>query len=95
MQLFRVALEQRGRQAAPNGIRLRVVGDLEPSSRACAALIEEAERMTAGNTRLTLTIAANYGGRWDILQAVNRAVARAAGRRRGPHRGAISRRIWR
>jgi undecaprenyl diphosphate synthase len=35
-------------------------------------LIEHAERLTAGNTRLTLTIAANYGGRWDILQALSR-----------------------
>ena len=32
----------------------------------------EAEQLTAANTRLTLTIAANYGGRWDIMQAVNR-----------------------
>src|SRR4029077_7206125 len=36
------------------------------------ALIGEGERLTAGNTGLTLTIAANYGGRWDILQALNR-----------------------
>jgi undecaprenyl diphosphate synthase len=36
------------------------------------ALIERGERTTAGNTRLTLTVAANYGGRWDILQALGR-----------------------
>jgi undecaprenyl diphosphate synthase len=35
-------------------------------------MIAEAEALTAANDRLTLTIAANYGGRWDILQAINR-----------------------
>jgi undecaprenyl diphosphate synthase len=34
--------------------------------------VEEGERLTEANTRLTLTIAANYGGRWDVLQAMNR-----------------------
>ena len=38
-------------------------------------LIRAAEELTAGNDRLTLTIAANYGGRWDILQAANRMLA--------------------
>ncbi|HEU4441600.1 MAG TPA: polyprenyl diphosphate synthase, partial [Burkholderiales bacterium] len=37
-------------------------------------LIERAEELTAANHALTLTIAANYGGRWDILQAINRLV---------------------
>jgi undecaprenyl diphosphate synthase len=35
-------------------------------------LIRRGEELTAENTRLTLSVAANYGGRWDILQAANR-----------------------
>jgi undecaprenyl diphosphate synthase len=35
-------------------------------------LITEAERKTANNTRLTVTVCANYGGRWDILQAIEK-----------------------
>ncbi len=72
MQLFTVALSSEVDKLHRNGVRLRVVGDLgrfEPKTR---ALIEQGERLTADNKRLTLTIAANYGGRWDILQALSR-----------------------
>ncbi len=48
------------------------MGDLTSFEPRLVALIHEAEQLTAANTRLTLTIAANYGGRWDIMQAVNR-----------------------
>ena len=54
------------------GVRLNIVGDLTRFFRKIARLIERAEALTAANKRLTLTIAANYGGRWDILQAVNK-----------------------
>jgi undecaprenyl diphosphate synthase len=47
------------------------VGDLSAFEPRLIALIREGEAKTANNTRLTLTIAANYGGRWDILQAMN------------------------
>jgi undecaprenyl diphosphate synthase len=55
-----------------NGIRFKVVGDLTPFDRRIRELIAEGEALTADNTRLTLTIAANYGGRWDIAQASRR-----------------------
>src|SRR5262249_27443746 len=55
-----------------NNIRLRVVGDLSGFEARLVTLIHQAEELTAANERLTLTIAANYGGRWDIMQAVNR-----------------------
>jgi undecaprenyl diphosphate synthase len=48
-----------------------VVGDLSRFDARMRALIEQGERTTAANTRLTLTVAANYGGRWDILQALS------------------------
>jgi len=72
MQLFHGALSNEVEKLHRNGIRLRVVGDLARFDARMRTLIEQGERLTAANTRLTLTIAANYGGRWDILQAVSR-----------------------
>jgi len=72
MQLFRVALTSEVDKLHRNGVRLRVVGDLERFDARMRELIERGEALTAGNRRLTLTIAANYGGRWDILQALGR-----------------------
>jgi undecaprenyl diphosphate synthase len=72
MQLFRGALTGEVEKLHRNGIRLRVVGKLERFDPRMRSLIEEGERLTAANPGLTLTIAANYGGRWDILQALAR-----------------------
>lgn len=74
MQLFVRALQQEVSKLDKNGVRLRVVGDLSRFDPELRSLISESEQKTAGNDKLTLTIAANYGGRWDILQAVNRMV---------------------
>lgn len=75
MQLFVRALQQEVAKLHVHGVRLRVVGDLDRFDPDLRRLITQAENKTAGNQRLTLTICANYGGRWDILQAVNRMVA--------------------
>ena len=72
MQLFQAALSNEVERLHKNGIRLKVVGDLRSFDAKIRLLVEQGERLTAQNDRLTLTIAANYGGRWDILQAVNR-----------------------
>jgi len=72
MDLFLRALEQEVVKLDENGIRFKVVGDLTPFDRRIRELIAEGEALTADNTRLTLTIAANYGGRWDIAQAARR-----------------------
>jgi undecaprenyl diphosphate synthase len=72
MELFVIALEQEVVKLHENRIRLKVVGDLSSFEPRLNRMIAEAETLTAANDRLTLTIAANYGGRWDILQAVNR-----------------------
>jgi len=74
MQLFHGALTSEVEKLRRNGIRLRVIGDLGRFDARMRALVEQAERNTASNARLTLTIAANYGGRWDILQALSRLV---------------------
>jgi len=75
MQLFVKALEQEVDKLDRNGVRLRVIGDLSRFDPHLQTLIHKGEEKTAGNTRLDLTIAANYGGRWDIMQAVNRMLA--------------------
>ncbi len=75
MRLFMSALQREVDQLRRNGIRLRVVGDLSRFEPTLQEMINAAQRDTASNRRMTLTIAANYGGRWDILQAMNRFIA--------------------
>jgi len=72
MRLFVTALEREVAKMHANAIRLKVVGDLSRFDTKLQELIASAERRTANNTRLTVTICANYGGRWDIMQAVNK-----------------------
>jgi undecaprenyl diphosphate synthase len=74
MHLFQVALTSEVEKLHRNDVRLRVVGDTRRFDANIRRAIEQAERLTAGNQGLTLSIAANYGGRWDILQALNRFV---------------------
>jgi undecaprenyl diphosphate synthase len=75
MELFLRALEQEVAKLHQNGIRFRVVGDVARFDIAIREGIAAGEALTANNTRLTLTIAANYGGRWDIAQAARRYYA--------------------
>jgi undecaprenyl diphosphate synthase len=67
--LFLNALEQEIEQLHKNKIRLKVIGDLSGFGARIGELVAAGETLTAGNTRLTLTIAASYGGRWDIMRA--------------------------
>ena len=78
MRLFMTALEREVARMHLNGIRLKVVGDLSRFDAKLRSMIADAERRTANNSRMTVTICANYGGRWDITQAVNKMVAAAA-----------------
>jgi len=75
MSLFVSALEQQARKLHQNNVRLRVIGERHGFSQQLQSLMSDAEALTADNTGLTLVIAANYGGRWDLTQAA-RAVAR-------------------
>jgi undecaprenyl diphosphate synthase len=72
MKLFKSALENEVEKLHANGVRLKVVGDIQRFGPKIGQLIARGEALTAHNRKLTLTVAANYGGRWDILQAVNR-----------------------
>ena len=73
-QLFLIALEQEVEKLNRNGIRLKVIGDIAPFGERVLELVQRAEEATAANSKLTLTIAANYGGRWDLLQAIAKLV---------------------
>ena len=71
MGLFMEVLKREASKLHGNNIRLILIGDRTRFAQALVEQIQAAEALTANNTGLTLTIAANYGGRWDILQAVN------------------------
>lgn len=75
MQLFAKALQQEVDRLNRNGVRLRVVGDLGRFDQTIQTLVREAETATSDNARLQLTVAANYGGHWDIVQAAQALVA--------------------
>jgi undecaprenyl diphosphate synthase len=72
MELFLRALEVEVQKLHENDIRFKVVGDLVPFDPRLLGHITRGETLTRDNKGLTLTVAANYGGRWDILQAAER-----------------------
>ena len=78
LQLFMSTLRGEVNRLNDSGVCLRVVGDRTAFPEKLQARIAEAEAMTAGNQALTLQIAANYGGRWDITRAARRLAAAAA-----------------
>jgi len=69
MDLFMTALQKEITALHKNQVRLRFFGAREAFSDKLQQLIAEAETLTEHNTGLTLVIAANYGGRWDIVEA--------------------------
>jgi undecaprenyl diphosphate synthase len=73
-QLFMVALEQEAERLNRNRVRLKVIGDIAPFGSRVVELARRAEELTAHHNGLTLTIAANYGGRWDLMQALGKLV---------------------
>lgn len=72
MQLFIVALEREVKKLHKNNIRLVVMGDKSAFQKKIQDLIADAEKLTENNDRMTLVIAANYGGQWDIAQAAKK-----------------------
>ena len=75
MGLVLVAVTKYLGKLAKDGVRIVIVGDREAVSDRLRAAWEEAESTTRHNTRITLSVAFNYGGRWDIVQACRRAMA--------------------
>lgn len=70
MELFALSLKQQVKRLHKNNIRLCVIGDISKFSTSLQKSIAQAEQLTDANTGLTINIAANYGGRWDITQSV-------------------------
>ncbi|MCE2988868.1 MAG: polyprenyl diphosphate synthase [Burkholderiales bacterium] len=86
MQLFLRALENEVSKLHENNIRFKVIGDLTPFDQRIRDGISAGEALTAKNDALTLTVAANYGGRWDILQAFSKVQqARALSAKNAPN----------
>ncbi|HZW24843.1 MAG TPA: isoprenyl transferase [Gallionella sp.] len=70
MSLFLKVLEREAVKMHKNNIRLKIIGDRGHFDDKLRQTMLDAEQLTASNTGLTLTIAANYGGRWDMMNAV-------------------------
>jgi len=75
MELFLLSLKENIDELNDKNIRIRFIGDREAFSRPLQDQIDESEALTVENHSMNLNIAANYGGQWDILQAV-KAIAR-------------------
>lgn len=75
MSLVPTAMKAHVNQLAAQGVRLRAVGDLSALSPKVRQAFAKMEELTAHNRRITLNVAFNYGGRWDVVQACKRAMA--------------------
>lgn len=75
MSLLLVALAKQLAKVKADGVRMRIVGDLSNVSEKVRSALLDAQSDTADNDRLVLTVAFNYGGRWDIVQACQKALA--------------------
>jgi len=78
MELFLSALDNEVKKLHKNNVRFRVIGDTERFGEKITSRILQAETLTRDNSAMTLIIAANYGGRWDIAQACAELARRAA-----------------
>jgi undecaprenyl diphosphate synthase len=74
MGLVLVAVAKYLGKLSSHGVRIRIVGDRSQVSDKLRQAWEQAESSTAHNTRITLSVAFNYGGRWDIVQACRQAM---------------------
>ncbi|MGW8310493.1 MAG: polyprenyl diphosphate synthase [Thiogranum sp.] len=77
MDLFVHTIKREVEHLHRNGVRMRFIGDRSAFEPHMRALMESAERQTADNNQLSLVIAVNYGGRWDIAEAAKRLAAKA------------------
>lgn len=76
MGLFLIALQREVKKLHKNNIRLMIIGDRSKFSAQLQKHMEKAEELTRSNTAMTLVIAANYGGQWDLTQAARKLAAK-------------------
>ncbi|MEQ1975817.1 (2E,6E)-farnesyl-diphosphate-specific ditrans,polycis-undecaprenyl-diphosphate synthase [Xenorhabdus sp. SGI240] len=69
MELFVFALDNEVKSLHKHNVKLSVIGDISRFSLRLQERIRRSVELTAGNTGLQLNIAANYGGRWDLVQS--------------------------
>ena len=74
MGLVLVAVSKYLMKLSDEGVRIRIVGDRDAVADKVREAWDHAESVTAHNTRITLSVAFNYGGRWDVVQAARRAM---------------------
>ncbi|MDA0237554.1 MAG: polyprenyl diphosphate synthase [Proteobacteria bacterium] len=74
ISLFQNTLEEEVAELHENNVRFKVIGDRSKFSLQLQDMFSASEKLTEANSGLTLTIAANYGGRWDILTAIRKAI---------------------
>jgi undecaprenyl diphosphate synthase len=86
MELFMRALDKETRELNDNGIRVRFIGELGAFSPELREKVRLAEQLTRDNDRMTLNVAVNYGGRWDIVQAARNLARDAVSGRIDPER---------
>ncbi|MFN0182687.1 MAG: polyprenyl diphosphate synthase [Aquabacterium sp.] len=74
MELVLVGVARYLARMAADGVRIVIAGDRSAVNEKVRSAWEQAETTTAGNTGIVLTVAFNYGGRWDIVQACQQAL---------------------
>lgn len=84
MDLFLQALEKNSAELHQKNIRIRFIGDRTAFAPDLQKQIESSEQLTSANQQMTLNIAANYGGRWDILEAVKSLAGKLASQNLNP-----------
>lgn len=77
MELFFVVLNSEAKKLLNNDIKLKVIGDITGFSERLQNKVIEAEKLTVDCTGLTLNVAANFGGRWDIIETTKKLAAAA------------------
>lgn len=74
MELFKMVLGSEVKKLHKNNVRLKIIGDTSRFDSKLVSKIREAEVLTEKNSSLVLNIAANYGGRWDIVNAAKELI---------------------
>ena len=72
MSLFQESIKKESSALIKHNVRFKLIGDRKPFPKKLVDKIKELEKLTEKNTGLTLSVAINYGGRWDIVNAVNK-----------------------